>query len=83
MAGAAIAAEGLIRHFCNVRATHYNPNAGGTNGICHAVGLGDHSGHGADADQINLLIDHIAGNCSLVHRLGVAINQHDFVFGGS
>ena len=83
VARTAIAAEGFVGHFRDVRSAHDHGDADGAHGVGHAIGLGDHAGHGADADQINLLFDHVAGDSGFVHGLSVAIDQDDFVFCGS
>ena len=83
VARTAIAAEGFIGHFGDVRPSHHDRHAHGAHRVCHAIGLGDHSGHGADADQINFLFEHIAGNAGFIHGLGVAIDQNNFMAGGS
>ena len=82
MARAAVAAEGFVGHFGDVRAAHDYGNADGADRIRHAVSLGDHSGHGADADQINLLLDYISRDSGFVHGLGVSVDQHNVVAGG-
>jgi hypothetical protein len=79
----AIAAESFVRHFGDVRSTHHYGDADGADCVCHAIGLGDHSGHGADADQINFLLEHVAGDRRFVHGLGVAIDQDNFMTCGS
>ena len=38
-------------------------------------------GHGADADQSNVLIFHVLRDASFIHGLGVAVNKQDFMFG--
>ena len=81
--GAAIAAQSLVRHFGDVRAAHDHGHANGTNSIGHAIGFGDHAGHGADADKINLLFEHVASDPGFVHGLGVAVDQHNFMACGS
>ena len=82
VAGTAIAAEGFVRHFRDVRAAHDYGHADRAHGIGHAVGLGDHAGHGADADQINFLFEDVAGDSGFVHGLSIAIDEHNFVAGG-
>ncbi len=51
------------------------------NGVGGAIRLGDHSGHGADADQSNVPFAHELRDLSLVHGLGIAINQQHFMAG--
>jgi len=60
MARAAISPEGLIGHLCDVRAAHDDLHAGGAHCICHAIGLGNHPGHPANADQSDILFTDIA-----------------------
>jgi len=64
-----------------MRAAHDHRHADGTNRVSHAIGLGDHAGHGADADQIHFLFDHVARDPGFIHRLGVAVDQHNFMAG--
>ena len=71
---AAIAAEGLIRQFGDVRSAHDYRHSCSADGVGHAIGLGDHSGHRADADQPNLLVAHVLRDLRLVHGLSVAID---------
>ena len=79
VASASVAAESLVRHFRDMRAAHHYRYANGAHRVCHAIGFGDHPGHGTDADQIDLLLAYVAGDPSFVHGLGVTIDQHYFV----
>ncbi len=81
MAGSAIAAQSFVGHFRDVRAAHDHGHAHGANGVGHAVGFGDHAGHGADANQINFLFDDVAGDSGFVHGLSVTIDEYNFVAG--
>ena len=83
VARTAIAAQSFIRHFRYMRASHHNGHADGPHRVRHTISFGDHSGHGTDADQINLLFEHIAGDAGFVHGLGVAIDQYHFMACGS
>jgi hypothetical protein len=56
MARAAVATEGLVGQFGDVRTTHDHRDSRSTNGIGYAISLGNHSGHGANADQPDFLI---------------------------
>src|SRR6266576_1097584 len=56
MTRTAIAAQGLVGHFRNVRSSHYDRHARGANGISHAVGPGHHSGHRANTNEPDLLL---------------------------
>ena len=81
VAGAAIAAEGFVGHFRDVRSAHDHGHADGANGVGHAIGLGDHAGHGADADQIDFLFEDVAGDSGFVHGLSVTVDEYNFVAG--
>ncbi len=79
VARAAIAAERLVGHFGHVRSAHHYWNSGGANRIGHAIRLGNHSGHGADADQSNLVVAHKLRDPRFIHRMCVAIHQQHFM----
>jgi hypothetical protein len=83
MTRAAIAAEGFVRLFSHVRSSHYDRNPGGANSISHAVRLGNHPGHCADTNQPDVLVPDELHNLSLVHGLGIAIDQQNFMSGRS
>jgi hypothetical protein len=78
---AAVPAEGFVRHFRHVRTAHHNGNAGGAHCIGHTIRLRDHSRHGADADEPDLIFADVPGDRFLVHSLGVAVNQKNLVTG--
>ena len=76
VARTAIATESFVGQFGDVRAAHDDGNAGGADGVGDAIGLGDHAGHGADADESDVFVADIlrdlrlrpwAGHC---HRSG-------------
>jgi hypothetical protein len=71
----AIATQGLIGHFGDVRSAHHHRNSRGPNRIRHAICLGDHSGHGANAHQPNVFLAHELRDPRFVHGLRVAIHQ--------
>ncbi len=79
MTRAAVTPESLIGHFRHMRAAHHDLYSHGAHCIRHAIGLGDHPGHRADADQSHILFTHISRNTFLIHGLRVTINQHHFV----
>ena len=83
MARPAVAAERLVRHLGHVRAAHDDRHPGRADRVGHAVGLGDHPRHGADADEVDPLVAHVTRDLLLVHGLGVAVDQHDFMAGRS
>ena len=83
VARASIATEGFVGEFRHVRSAHHDRHSRGTNGVGDAICLGDHSGHGADADQSNVFCAHELRDLSLVHGLGVAVNQKHFMAGRS
>ena len=62
-----------------MRPAHHDGNSGGANGVGHAIGLGDHASHGADADQPNVFVANILRDLGFVHGLGVAVDQQDFM----
>ncbi len=64
-----------------MRTTHDDGYTDGANRVGHAVGLGNHASHGADADEINFLFEDVAGDSGFVHGLGISIDQHNFVRG--
>ena len=79
----AIAPQGLVGQFGDVRSAHHDLHSGRANGVGDAVGLRDHAGHGADADQIDLLVADVLRDLSLVHGLRVAVDQQHFMSGRS
>src|SRR5947207_2020804 len=81
--GPSVAAAFLVGKFGHVWSAHEDRHSGSANGVGGAIRLGDHSGHGADADQSNVLFAHELCNLSLVHGLGVTINQQHFMAGRS
>ena len=81
VARAAIAAEGFVGEFRDVRSAHDDWHTGGADGVGDAIGLGDHAGHGADADQIDVLVAHVLRDLRFVHGLGVAVDEQNFVAG--
>jgi hypothetical protein len=83
MAWSAIPAKSFICHFCNVGTSHDHQHSGGTDGICHAISFGNHPGHRANANQINLLFADVPGNSKFIHRLSVTIDQDNFMAGWS
>ncbi len=83
VARSAIAAEGFVGEFGDVRSAHDDFHPGGADGVGDAIGLGDHAGHGADADEVDFFIANILGDLGFVHGLGVAVDQQDFVAGRS
>jgi hypothetical protein len=50
-------------------------------GISHAVGLGDHSGHGTDANQPDPLATHESHQFLFIHRTRVPVDQQDLMAG--
>src|SRR5215470_12579775 len=83
MARSPIAAESFIGLFGHVRPSHDNRNSHRPNSISHAIRPGDHPGHGTDTNQSDVLVAHELRNLSLVYRLGVAIDQQNFMSGRS
>ena len=81
VARTAIAAEGFVGQLRHVRAAHDDRHSGGTDGVRHAIRLGDHAGHGTDAHESNVVIADILRDAIFVHGLGVAIDQQDFMAG--
>ncbi len=71
----------FVGHFGNVRAAHDHRHPRGTHRVRHAIGLGDHSRHGADAHQSNIVFTHVLRDAGFVHGLGVPVDQHHFVAG--
>src|SRR5438445_623959 len=55
MSWLAVSTQRFIGHFGHMGAAHYYRHAGSANGVGHPVGLLNHSGHRADADQANVL----------------------------
>ena len=80
---APVAAQGFVGHLGYVRPTHHHRHPHGAHGVAHAIGLGDHARHGTNANQSNLMFQHIRGQSRLVHGLCIAINQQDFMLGWS
>jgi hypothetical protein len=83
VARSAIPAKSFIGHLGNMRAAHDYRHAGSTDGVGHAISFGDHSGHRADANQIDLLFADVPGNSNFIHGLGVTIDQDNFMNGWS
>jgi len=81
VARAAVAAESFVSQFGDVGAAHDDGDSCGANRVGDAIGLGDHSGHGADADQSDVLIADVLRDLRLVHGLSVAIDEQNFVAG--
>ena len=79
VARAAIAAEGFVGHFGDVRAAHDDGDTGGANRVSHAISLGDHAGHGADADQVDVVFADVTGDSGFIHGLSVAVDQEHFM----
>jgi hypothetical protein len=79
MARPTIAAQSLVSQFGDVRPTHHDANAGRANRVGNAISLGDHASHGANADQFDLLIADVLRDLSLIHGLGIAVDQENFV----
>ena len=75
----AIAPQSFVGQLGDMRSAHHDFHSGGANRIRDAVGLGDHPGHGADADQVNLLVAHILGDLRFIHGLGIAVNQQNLM----
>jgi hypothetical protein len=83
VARSAVAAEGFVEFFGNVRATHHYGHTNGANRISHAIGLRNHSCHRADADKADILFAYVSRDAFLVHGLGIAVDQENFVALGS
>ena len=82
MARSAVAPERFVGQFGDVRSAHHDRHSGGANGVGHAIRLGDHSGHRADADQSDVFFSNEPRDLGFVHRLRVAVDQQHFVAGG-
>ncbi len=63
-----------------MRPPHDHGHAGRSNGVSYPVGSCDHSGHGADANQPDVLAEHEPNQLNVCHRLRIAVDQQDFVF---
>ena len=61
---------------------HDHGNAGRAHGIRHPIRLGDHTGHGADSDQPDILAEHELNQFGVGHRLGIAVDQNHLVAAG-
>jgi hypothetical protein len=83
MARAAVASQRLVRHLAHVRSAHHHPHAGGAECVGDPVRPGHHSGHRADADQVDLPFEREAHQLGVAHRLGVAVDQQHLVLGRS
>src|SRR5712692_3788924 len=83
MARTAGAAERFVGHFGDVGPAHDHGHADRADGVSHAIGLGDHTGHRADADEPDVLFQHKASDAVFIHGLGVAIDKQHFMSGGS
>ena len=79
VARSAVASQRFVRRLGHVRSAHHHRHAGGADRVGHPVGLGDHAGHRADADQADLLVEHEADQLGIAHRLRIAVDQQDFV----
>ena len=78
----AITSERFLGDFGYVRSAHDDRNTGGADRIRHAVGFGDHAGHGSDPDQSDPFVDNELDQFGVAHRSCVAIDQKDFMAGG-
>src|SRR6266404_2555769 len=83
MAPAAISPQSLVGYFGNVRSSHDDWHAGGTNGISHAVGASHHPGHRTNTNQSDLLLNNEVYELMLVHWPGISVNQKHLMFGRS
>jgi hypothetical protein len=81
VARATIAAESFIGLFGHVRPSHNHRNSCCPNRVSHAIRPGDHPGHGTDTNQPDVLVADELRNLGFVHRLGIAIDQQDFMSG--
>ncbi len=81
VARAAVTTKGFVGQFGNMWPSHDDRNPSGANCIGYAVGLGDHSRHGADADQSDILIANIFRDLRFIHRLSIPIDEQHFVSG--
>jgi hypothetical protein len=79
VAWAAVVTESLVGQFGDVRTAHHDRNTSGTNRIRDAISLRDHSGHGPDAHQSDLLFADVSRDLAFVHWLRVAVNQQNFM----
>ncbi len=79
----AIAAQGLVGQLRHMRTAHHHRYANRPNGVCDAVSLRDHSGHGADPYQLNTLLSHPLRDFRLIHGNRVTVDEHHFVTGRS
>src|SRR5215468_7027700 len=81
MARSTIAAESFIGLFGHVWPSHDHRNSRRPNRVSHAIGPGDHPGHGTDTDKPDVLVADESRNLDFVHRLGIAIDQQNFMSG--
>jgi hypothetical protein len=58
-----------------MRAAHHHRYTSGSHRVSHAVGLGDHSGHTANAHQSDLLFSHEPGDGRFIHWSRVPVDQ--------
>ena len=75
--------ERLVSHLRHMRSSHHYGNSRRANRIRHAISLRNHSGHGADADQSNIVIAHKLRDPRLIHRLSVAVDEQHLMAYGS
>ena len=78
---AAIASEGLVRNFRDMRASHHYRNSFGANGVCHSVSLRHHPRHSANPGQLDALLSKVLDEFLFVQRLRVAIHEEHVVPG--
>ncbi len=81
MTRSAVAAEGFVGGFGDVRPAHHHGHPGGTHCVGHAVGFGDHARHGAYPHESDLLIERVLHQLGIGHRVSVAIDQQYFIAG--
>jgi hypothetical protein len=74
-----VATEGLVGKLGDVRSAHDNWDSYRANSIGDAIRFGDHSGHGANADQSDVFVSNVLSDLNLVHGLSVAVNQQNFM----
>src|SRR5213082_3457552 len=74
MARTTVSTEGFVGFFRDVRSAHHHRHPNGSDGIGHAVGLGDHAGHRTDPHKSDVLFAHKMGDAGFIHGLRVAVN---------
>ena len=80
MAWAAIAAQGFVGHFSDMRTSHHHRNAHRADGVRHLIGLPDHPRHRTNAHQSDLLLPDVLRQFCHGKTLRIPVYEKHFMF---